>query len=305
MAEKGFDLPKLVHSLNFEKLALVKEGADAMCISDEVKKRFEIMARELFKLFKYVEHNEVTEDHRAYKNAISAIYDQMQEKRKHSDTTDLMIQLHSIVSEYIIVQDNLTSLESSKKFDISRIDFVRLQQEFARARNKNLLMKDLRDLIEDRLEDMMSRNPSRINYYERYQKIIEEYNAEQDKAAIEKTFIDLTNFINDLDDEEKRYAREGFDNDEELAIYDLLLKESLTPQEVKKVKLLSKVLLEKVKAKIAELDHWTDKEETQAVVDILIRDTLWSGLPESYDDSALTAYRQKLYEFVYSTYPAA
>lgn len=305
MAEKGFDLSKLVHSSGFDKLALVKEGANAVCTTDEVRKRFEIMARELFKLFKYVERHEVSDDHRAYKNAISAIYDQMQEKRKHSNTTDLMIQLYHIVSEYIIVIDDSRVAEEAKRFDLSRIDFVRLQQEFARAHNKNLLMKDLKELVEDRLADMLSRNPTRINYYERYQSIIEAFNAEQDKAAIEKTFIDLANFVNDLDEEEKRYAREGFDNDEELAIYDLLLKDSLTPQEIKKVKQLSKTLLEKIKAKIAELDHWTDKEETQAVVDVLIRDTLWNELPESYDDSALTRYRQKVYEFVYSHYPAA
>lgn len=85
-------------------------------------------------------------------------------------------------------------------------------------------MKDLYELINDRLDNMMRCNPMRINYYERYQTIIQEYNAEQDKAAIEKTFIDLTNFVNDLDEEEKRYVREGFNNDEELAMYDLLLK---------------------------------------------------------------------------------
>jgi len=305
MKENGFDLTKLIQAIDFEKLSLVKEGANAMCVSGEVKKRFEIMARELFKLFKYVERTEINDKHRAYKNAISEVYDQMQEKRKHSETTDLMIQLHNIVGEYIIVHDKFLVSEEAKRFDISRIDFVRLQQEFARARNKNLLMKDLKDLVEDRLADMMSRNPTRINYYERYQQIIQEFNAEQDKVSIEKTFIDLANFVNDLDDEEKRYAREGFDNDEELAMYDLLLKDSLTPQEINKVKQLSKTLLEKIKAKIAELDHWTDKEETQAVMDVLIRDTLWNELPESYDDLALALYRQKVYEFVYSNYPAA
>ena len=83
------------------------------------------------------------------------------------------------------------------------------------------------------------------------------------------------------------------------------MKDSLTPAEIKKVKELAKVLLDRIKAKIKELDHWTEKEETQAAVDILIRDTLWSELPESYDDTALSDYRQRIYEFVYSTYPAA
>lgn len=313
MNNKGFDLSTLVNAVDFDKLSKVQAGANAMCVSEEVKKRFEVMARELFKIFKYVEQHEVSDMHRAYKNAISAVYDQMQEKRKHSDTTELMVQLHQIVSEYIEVKklsDRIGETEGeyiagSRRFDISKIDFARLQQEFARAKNKNLLMKDLQDLIDDRLNDMMNRNPARINYYDRYQKIIEEYNAEQDKASIEKTFIDLMNLMNDLDAEEKRYVREGFENDEELAMYDLLLQDSLTSAEIKKIKQLAKVLLEKIKMKIHELDHWKDKEETQAAVDVLIRDTLWSELPESYDDTALSEYRQKIYEFVYSTYPAA
>jgi type I restriction enzyme R subunit len=90
-----------------------------------------------------------------------------------------------------------------------------------------------------------------------------------------------------------------------LAIHDLLLKDSLTPNEIKRIKRLSKVLLGNIKLKIAELDHWTEKEDTQAVVDVLIRDALWEELPESYDDFSLTQYRKKVFEFVYSTYPAA
>lgn len=313
MKQHGFDLSFLVHATDFNKLALVQAGANAMCISEEVKKRFEVMARELFKLFKYVEKQEISDSDRAFKNAISAVYDQMQEKRKRSDNTDLMIQLHDIVSEYISVlnpanrvrEDGVNYLAESRRFDISHIDFDRLQQEFARVKNKNLLMKDLQELIDDRLDNMMKRNPTRIDYYERYQTIIQEFNAEQDKVAIEKTFIDLTNFVNDLDDEEKRYVREGFDNDEELAMYDLLVKDALTPGEIKKIKILAKSLLERIKDTISELDHWTEKEETQAAIDVIIRDTLWSELPESYNDSLLSEYRHKIYEFVYSTYPAA
>jgi len=109
---------------------------------------------------------------------------------------------------------------------------------------------------------------------------------------IRDSFYNLLSFEleKDLDDEEKRYVREGFNNDEELAMYDLLLKDSLTPAEIKKVKKLAKVLLERIKDKISELDHWTEKEETQAEVDVLIRNTLWSELPESYDDGLTPRY---------------
>ena len=62
-------------------------------------------------------------------------------------------------------------------------------------------------------------------------------------------------------------------------------------------------LLAKIKKKIAELDHWTDKQETRAAVDILIRDTLWEELPDSYDDSWIREYRNRIYEYVYTHYP--
>lgn len=64
-------------------------------------------------------------------------------------------------------------------------------------------------------------------------------------------------------------------------------------------------LLQKIKAKIAEFDHWTDKQETKAAVDNLIRDTLWASLPESYTELQISEYRQRIYEYVYTRYREA
>lgn len=139
--------------------------------------------------------------------------------------------------------------------------------------------------------------------YERYQQIIEDYNSEQNRATIEKTFMDLMDLANSMDQEEQRYVREGFSSDEELSLYDLLFSENLSKQDIQKIKQVAVDLLAKVKAKIAELDHWTDKQETKAAVDNLIRDTLWAELPECYDEVSISGYRQKIYEYVYTRYP--
>ena len=141
--------------------------------------------------------------------------------------------------------------------------------------------------------------------YERYQQIITEYNSEQDRSQIEKTFMDLMNLANSMEQEVKRYVREGFTSDEELSLYDLLFKDDLSPADIKKLKTVAVDLLKKVKAKIAELDHWTDKQETKAEVDNLIRDTLWAELPESYDEISISSYRQKIYEYLYTRYKEA
>lgn len=96
-----------------------------------------------------------------------------------------------------------------------------------------------------------------------------------------------------MDQEEQRYVREGFFSDEGLSLYDLLLSENLSKQDIRKIKQVAVDLLVKVKAKIAELDHWTDKQETKAAANKLIRDTLWAELPESYSDNSISEYKQK------------
>ena len=73
-------------------------------------------------------------------------------------------------------------------------------------------------MIQERLDALLFSNPQRINYYERYQAIIEEYNSEQDRATIEKTFMDLIDLAKSMDQEEQRYVREGFSSDEELSM---------------------------------------------------------------------------------------
>ena len=113
------------------------------------------------------------------------------------------------------------------------------------------------------------------------------------------------NLANDLTTEEQRFVREGFETDEELSVYDLLFREDLSKKDIETIKKVAVDLLAKIKARIAELDHWTDKQETKAIVDNLIRDILWEELPESYDEITISQYRQQIYEYVYMRYKAA
>ena len=81
-----------------------------------------------------------------------------------------------------------------------------------------------------------------------------------------------------------------------------MFKEDLSKNDIKELKTVCVDLLDKIKSKISELDHWTDKQETKAAVDNLIRDTLWAELPECYDEISISMYRQQIYEYVYTRY---
>lgn len=300
LAEHNFTLKSLVEATDFAKIALLQTAANAMCESLEIKKTFQTYASELARLMKYVDREDIDVYTRKYKDAIIAISGELQRKRRHSDNTDLMVQINGIVNEYIEVEKQADS-SPSRQVDISRIDFDLLRREFSNMKRKNLVLKDLEELIQERLSQMIISNPARMDYYIRYRQIIDEYNAEQDRATIEKTFMDLMDLANSMDAEQQRYVREGFASDEELSIYDLLFQDSLSKQDIKKIKEVAVDLLAKIKGKISELDHWTDKQETKAAVDNLIRDILWANLPDSYGEM-ISEYRHRVYEFVYTRY---
>lgn len=303
LSENDFDLQMLIDAYDFMKLSYLQEAANAVCGTIEDKKTFTTYATELNRLMKYTDRDDITGHTRKEYEAIAAIYAELQKKRKHVNTTDLMVQINAIISSYVEIQHMPSMVrEEPRRFDISAIDFDLLRREFAKVKKKNLVLKDLEELIQMKLDRMLFTNPERINYYERYQQIINDYNSEQDRATIEKTFMDLMNLANSMNQEEQRYVREGFKSDEELSLYDMLFREELSKNDIKKLKEVAATLLQKIKTKISELDHWTDKQETKAAVDNLIRDTLWAELPECYDEVSISMYRQQIYEYVYTRY---
>lgn len=298
----SFSLQSLIDAKDFEKLQQIQTAANAVSATIEEKKTFLTYASELSRLMKYTDRGDIAPEVRTRYEAITAIYGELKKKRKTASNVDLMVEINNIISEYVHVEDAASGMVLSRQFDISQIDFDLLRREFAKTKKKNLVMKDLAELIRSRLDSMLLNNPDRIIYHERYQQIIEDYNSQQDRATIEKTFDELMQIVKDMDQEERRYVREGFSSDEELSLYDMLFSENLSKQDIRKIKAVAVELLQKVKSKIAELDHWTDKQETRSIVYNLIRDDLWSELPACYDEPSISLYLQRIYEYVYKRY---
>ena len=78
---------------------------------------------------------------------------------------------------------------------------------------------------------MVEFNKTRLNYFEKYQKMIEEYNS--GSRNVDWFFTELLGFAKELNEEEKRAIAEKL-TEEELAIFDLLTKPNinLSKQEI-------------------------------------------------------------------------
>ena len=301
LKEHDFELQELIEADNFTKLFLLKEAANAMCETAEIRKTYCTFATTLLKLWKYLDREDITTQMKQHKDAIEAIYKELQKKRKHADITDLSVAINDIVNEHLYIETNEVN-DFSLRFNISGINFDILRREFAKSREKNLIMKDIQELIQERIAQMLAQNPARINFYERYQDIIREYNQEQNRVNIEKTFQELMQLSNELTEEGKRYVREGFENDEQLSMYDLLMKEDLSKEEIRKLKKVAVDLLKKIKDLVETMDHPFEKTETRATIVIAIRDTLWSELPPSYPEDSINYYKDAVYNYISQRY---
>jgi len=315
LTECGFELSRLVEAEGFGKLALLSRDAEgsavnAVCRTDKTRARFEVLAREVFKKRKaLVSEPDRLEPYRREADGIEAIYKRLQENKEAADISDVMSALRDLVSEAITHGEptRLPGAPSGKVYDISHIDFDKLRKEFATHPHKNTQVQSLKDAVEKKLRRMVEQNPRRMDLYERYLAIIEAYNRETDRVTIEETFEQLVEFVQDLSEEEQRSVKEGL-SEEHLAVFDLLVekKDDLEPRERRRVKKVAAALLEAIGKELRKLDHWKEKQQTQAQVRQLIFDYLYdeqTGLPvDVYSDEEVRAVAEDVYLHVYQQY---
>jgi len=304
--DRGVSLDDVIQKTGFERIASIVACKEAANENDETRKRFEIMCREVFKKFKACINVRGVNDHRANRDAINIVYKSLHQDREQADIADIMRQLHQVVEEGIEVLGQDVEDEERHPYDISKIDFDRLKMEFKRSPIKNTTVQNLRQAVETRLQRLLQQNPLRTDFQQRYEKIVFEYNHEKDRVTIEQTFEALLKLVQQLNDEEERSVREGLD-EESLAIFDLLKKPDLNPDEIKRIKKVSVDLLNTLKEEKLRVDQWRDKETTRDAVHLAIRDFLWdeeTGLPvDLYTEDDVTQKAEDVFGHVFRAYP--
>ena len=98
-----------------------------------------------------------------------------------------------------------------------------------------------------------------------------------------------------LDTEQHRAAQEGLTEDE-LALFDLVQKDNLSQADRERVKQASQSLLDSIRKLIAPLERWTEKEQTQAEVEVFILGHLFQALPTPpFSDAEKEAVAKRVY----------
>jgi type I restriction enzyme R subunit len=296
----GFDASMLIGSKGFVRIKALADAVEAVYSSDDAKRRFEILARQIFIRFKALLMEPTVFAYAERHDNIEAIYKKLTERRDTADVTELLKELHRIVNEAIRTQTVGDDQAEGLTFDLSKIDVERLRDEFAKkVRRKATAIRGIQDIVEQRLAEMLARNPARMDYQRKYEDIVAGYNSEKDRTTIEETFRRLIELVNSLDEEQQRATREGL-GEEELALFDLLQRENLEGAARERVKQASRELLASIKARLAELDRFWEKEQTKADVEVFILDQVFARLPSppfTADEKKLVAHN--VYSYVW------
>jgi type I restriction enzyme R subunit len=297
------DLSAVVNSTGFQRIAAIESIKNLINENDETRKRFEVMAREVFNKFKACLTMKEVNDYRADVGAINIVYKSLQEDRDAADISSIIRELHAVIEPAIVVKDGDAS--RGRLYDISAIDFDRLRREFQKHPRKQTEVHNLKDAVEKRLARLLAQNPMRINFQHRYEEIVADYNKEKDRVTIETTFEALLKLVGELDEESTRAVREGLD-EETLALFDLLKKPELDKKDIERIKKVAIELEAILRQKKQEIDDWRAKEQTrdemrQAIHDFLYSDT--TGLPESYDEPEIEAKAEVVFAHLYRASP--
>ena len=296
----GFAATRLHGATGFDRIEALRDAVDVLYTSDEVRRRFEIVARQVFIRFKALLMEPSALAYAERHDNIEAIYKKLQGRRDTADVTEVLKELHCLVNEAIRATAPGGDHAEGLTVDLSQIDFEKLRNEFAsKVRRKHAALQDIRDVVEDKLAQMLARNPLRMDYYKRYQEIIADYNREKDRTTVEATFAQLVALAATLDAEQRRAADEGLSEDE-LALFDLLFKDSISKKDRERLKQASQGLLSSLRGLLAPMPGWLQNATTQAEVRVFILDRLYESLPRPpFTDAETEDVASRVYDYVW------
>ncbi|WP_118974813.1 type I restriction endonuclease subunit R [Taibaiella koreensis] len=304
LQEVNYDLYELINTTDgLLKLAAIERALNAVYTNDETKRKFQVLAREVFRKYKALQPHKLLNEYRPRRDAINVIYTAIDDNVESADVAEIMKKIQAVVDESI---ENILSEpdeEEGKIIDLSGLNFELLEQYFNKLQHKNMAVQSLKDKVEHRLKQMIDRNPLTIDYYQRYQEIIDAYNRGKDEVVIKETFRKLVELVNAYTHEEAETKREGL-TDEQKAIFDILRHgKQLEEKDKKAIKKIAIDLLEDLKQEKLKIEQWAEKSVTAAAVFNTVNKTLFEALPyPTYQTDDIDLKTNLVYEHLKTRY---
>jgi len=301
----GISLSEIMSAEGLDCVKLTDDAVECILESDEKQAQFREKNAIIQKTYKAILPDTVAGEFQPIVRLLKILTEKLGSISPTVDISDVLKEVSELLDKSVKVETRHVAekpgedeYKAGRILDLSEINLDKLREQFNKGR-KRMLAEQLRKAIEVRLRALYMLNKSRIDYMEKFQQLINEYNA--GSMNVEEYYRRLLGFVKSLDEEEKRALSENLD-EEELAIYDLLVNPPLkmTQKDILAVKKVAHDLLEKLKAEKLVLD-WRKKQQARASVRLCIEEIL-ENLPPIFTTEI---YRQKcglVYHHVHESY---
>ena len=280
----------------FKRVALKDEAVNSILINDDTKKEFLRKADYVTRIYRAYLPDPIEPDVGETAYLIRKLAKQIRSLDPDVDITEVMQKVEALLDESVEGFEIIEPDDGWQQYDLSKIDFDQLSEKYKKGRKRTVIEK-LKNTLASKIESMIAVNVTRMNYREKLQEIIDEYNVPN--VNLDEIFQQLLDLSSGLDDEEKRYIREGLESEEELSVFDLLTKPdmNLSKDETKQVKSIARKLLETLKSEKLVLD-WRQKQQTRAGVQLAIKQML-DELPQKFTTEVYNQKCNMVYQYVY------
>jgi type I restriction enzyme R subunit len=298
--ELGIEFDAIISAEQFEKVKLLDEAVDEILVKEEIKKKYLTLANTVASLYKAILPDPSANELAPVCLVIRIIAEKIRILSPETDISEVMYKVEKLLDESIATEGYvIRDPFDDQLIELSKVDFDALRNQF-KIGQKHTKAEKLKGKIAGKLKKMVRLNRTRMDYHDKFQKMIEEYNA--GSINIDEFFNRLVDFAWTLNEEEKRHMTEQL-SEEELSIFDLLRKPriELSKKDEKQVKKAAKDLLEKLKKEKLVLD-WRKRQQSRAQVRLTIEDMLDKGLPRIYTDELYKSKCEVVYQHVYESY---
>ncbi len=277
----------------FEKLGRFNIFANALLANDEWRKGFNVYENTISSLYEACKPEVLGRAKGREVAAFQYLRGVIDSLIGQTDIDAISLKIAELLDESVVVDDaeafkarqysaEYQIIQKGKTWDLSKINFDKLREEFKQATYKNIEITDLRAFLQYKLELMLQQNATRTDFAQRLQKIIDAYNS--GGSSTENSYEELMKYAEDLHAEAERHIREGLTEDE-LEVFDLLKKDKMTQEETQKVRLAAKSLLHRLLEEHPKVlvQDWYKDTQTKEQVRSAVAAVLDSELPDSYD----------------------
>lgn len=298
--ERNIQLPKIVATEPAKRLPLLQAAVDAIIGTEQDKKAWLQLANMVARVFKAILPDPVANAHAPEAVLIAYLGAMIKALNPKVSIDEVMADVEALLNDSIATEGYRIGATPKPEaiIDLSKIDFDELEKRFAQGK-KHTEAEKLKGQIEQKLAQMVRLNKSRIDFLQKFQQLIAEYNA--GSHNLDTFFDELMAFARSLNEEEQRATREEL-SEEELVLFDILTQPEpkLDARDKAEVKRVAKALLAKLKREKLVLD-WRLKPPVRADVERTIRD-YYRTLPSAYSEQLRREKRTLTYAHIYDNY---